>query len=386
MFADLPFPVVVFTQRQNAEWMHAAGAEVDVVAVRWSDAEGVLRLAKEWRDKVGIGAVAVLDETLMEQGATLAEALQLSGEKPGTTERFRNKLLMKRTVQAAGVRVPEFTSALQRDAAQSLLTTHGRLVMKPVDGQGSVGVSFVDSPASLARWYAAHGDGHGYEAEQFIEGRFFHVNSLVHQGEALATFCAAYSDGNADIDFSRGAPLCSRMLEPGPLTQRLSRLCADVTRALGLRQGVTHLECFLTAEDELVFCEIAGRPGGGVVPWLIEAQSGVNPLRACVQLSAGMPPPSPRPDEGGPRAGVIGFRAGAGTGIVKQMPTAADFAAPWLCHVQMLRQPGDLITPAAHSADYLGQIVFWSDDLPEFQSRCAQLHGQFECALGVSPL
>jgi len=155
---------------------------------------------------------------------------------------------------------------------------------------------------------------------------------------------------------------------------------------LALEDGVTHLECFVTPKDEIVFCETAIRPGGGGIVWMIEAQYGVNFGRAALLLEGGRGDAiviDKRSEEA--VAGLIGFRAGKG-GIVKQAMNAGQFRDAWIHTAYVDVKEGEFVAPSAHCTDYMALVIFSSKNQREFDERRQQLHSRFYESLAIDPL
>lgn len=383
---DLPIDAVVFTDKANAPHFQGLGERVTVEVLRWSDLADVRRRATALQAGAGLRAIAVLDEKMVDFAAELRAELGLPGFTPEQVRRFRHKPTMKLLLDAAGVRVPEYAHCEHRDAVETLMARHRRLVIKPVDGLGSRDVAFVASHGELAGWYAQQNNPEGFEAEEFIDGVLYHVNAVVVDGTPILTVCAPYLPGMANIDFASGSPFVSVTMDDSDLRRRLQAFSDRVIEVLALRNGVTHLECFVTPADEIVFCEIAARPGGGGIVLMMEAQYGINYARAALLLEAGRgdliePPRGPC----GELAGLMGFRL-AKSGFVKRAATPAAFREDWIRHVQIDTEPGEFIPAAAHCTDFAGLLIFCAADQAEFGTRRAELQHRFDSALELQPL
>lgn len=382
---DFPTPVVVFSDKANAKYFRDLGEQVSVEVVRWSDRQEIARVARRWRDEQGVSAVATLDEKTIELAAELRAELGLQGMGPEQALRFRNKVVMKQMLARSGVRVPRFAQCSDRAAVEQLLTEHRRLVIKPESGQGSREVAFVSSKKELDQWYhrtLRHFSS--FEAEEHIDGVLYHVNAVVRSGRPILTACAPYLPGMSNIDFAAGAPFVSVLLTEGELADRLEEFSSRALAALGLHEGVTHMECFVTPAGEIVFCETAVRPGGGGIVLMIEGQYGVNLSRAALLLEAGRGDliDAGRADPG--VLGLIGFRQ-AFSGLVKSAPAPEAFSESWIRHVRVDCKPGAFVAPASHCTDFLGLLVFSSANRAEFDVRRAELDRRFHSSLVIEP-
>lgn len=378
---DLPFPTVVLANRASAGYFEGLGPKVTVQTTRWGDYAHVRADAAALAAARPVFAVGTVNEALMELAAELRAQLGLGGMDGALVERFRNKLVMKQLLSAAGVRVPAYCASGERAAVAALLERHGQLVIKPVDGYGARAVTFVRTAAELEAWYAGHEDVDAYEAEEFIDGSLYHINALVRDRQVLLTAGALYVPGMANIDFASGAPFVSVMIEDDELKPRLTAFSTRVIEVLGLDNGVTHLECFVTGAGEIVLCEIAARPGGGGIVHMIEAQYGVNYCWASLMLQGGcgdlIQLPAPSQDQ---LFGLMGFRAAA-NGKIKRIAGPGDFAEPSIRHVQFLAAEGDFVAAAKHCTDFFCLLIFASSSHADFYTRREQLHQRFYAEL-----
>lgn len=380
---DLPADVTVLANQSTAGWFEGRGVQLEIV--RWHDPDAVQQRVLALHAQAPFTAVATIDERMMELAARLRDALDLPGLRAVDVPRFRHKPTMKRVLGAAGVRVPEFAYAEDRDAVKALLTRHERIVIKPVDGMGSYGVVFADSVQDVADWYAEHPtEVARYEAEEFIDGPMYHVNAVVRDGQPIYTSAAAYLPGMAPVDFGVGAPLASVLLEDSPLQRRLLEFSDRVIEGLGLANGITHLECFVTPADEIVFCEIAARPAAGGIVRMTEARSGINYGRAAVLLALGL---GDRIEVGRPpttqTVGMLGFRVPQAT-LIRRIATPADFGDDWIRYTRIDGEAGSLVAGAAHCTDFVGLFVFAAHDRVGFEQRLADLRGRFDSRLELA--
>ena len=379
----LPFPVVVFANRVSAEALAVAGPNVEIRRIPWSDDEQVRQSVLRLADERPLFTVASLNESLLEQAAELRDLLGLPGMARETVHRFRDKLLMKQLLDQQGVCVPCFARCDAPERVHALLARHGKLVIKPVDGVGSLRVSFIDSAPQLASWYAvtAAAEWERYEAEEYIDGDLYHVNAVVRGGQVLLSGAALYLQGMANIDYRNGTPLVTVMVEDVRLKERLDAFSARVLEVLGLEDGVSHLECFLGRDDRIVLCEVGARPGGGGVTHMLEAQFGVQYSYASLMLAAGrggelkIPAPTPRR-----YFGLIGFRLAHNCTIGK-IAGAHQFADDFIVHSAIYPENGRLVRAAAHAGDYVGLLVFAGDSHADFHAKRESLHARFDAEL-----
>ncbi len=373
---NFPVPVVVFVEKNRAKFFEEQGGNVEVEVVRFYDEACVHKRAAQIHDECGLLGIGVIEEHAVNLAAELREKLNLPGMHVKEVDLFRDKMLMKETLAAEGIRVPENTFCKDRSAVEHLLEKHGSLVVKPIDGLGSKEITFINNPNELEAWYE-NNKVENFEAEEYIDGTLYHVNALVKDGNTVLTASAPYLPGMANIDFATGSPFVSAMLTEGDLKQRLEQLSDDVIRILGMQFGVTHLECFLKPNGEIVFCEVGARPGGGGIVLMMEAQYGVNYSRASLLLEIGRDDLIPvdknwRDDV----VGLMGFRQPESV-FIKRIAKPEAFHENYIHHIKIDKRESDFVAAAAHCTDFIGLLIFSVPNFNEFENKRKELYQRF---------
>lgn len=228
-------------------------------------------------DKVGpVDRLIALSEFTLDIAAQVRAALGIPGPRPDDVAIYRNKLRMKEAVTSAGIRAPRFAS---HDTAQSALafarTTGFPLILKPVSGAASVGVHRVEDEAMLMTLLEQISAG-DYELEEFIDGPIYHVDGFIGPDSRIQFMAVSrYINDCLSYEVAR-KPLGSVVVQASPLRSRVEEFAQRCVSALGMAAMPFHLELFVTADQDLVFLEIAGRIGGGEIPYLTEKLFGIN--------------------------------------------------------------------------------------------------------------
>lgn len=356
------------------------GDNVAVEVIRYMDPEIMLEVARRYHEAEGIRSISTLCEKSVEVVARLRQALGIAGVRPEEARRHRDKVTMKQRLDQSGLRVPQWCLASDRAQALALLERCGRLVLKPRDGQGSRQVSFIDSPQALDQAFSARRDWDAYEVEEYIDGCLYHTNSIVIDGEVRFTAIGQYLPGMGNIDYTAGAPFVSLIEPAGDLHARLEAFSVEAIAALGLRDGVTHMELFHTGDDQIVFCETALRPGGGGIVHMIEAQYGINMSLAAMLADAGMGERALETRRAEPqRIGLIGLRNTA-MGTVS-LDSGRRLDPPWLKLLEVEVRDGDFRPPSSHCTDFTALAILAADGMDQFRQRIGQVSEHFDQCL-----
>ena len=208
-------------------------------------------------------------EPMVELAARLRERWGMPGMSLDTARGFRDKQLMKERVAAAGIRVPRsrriHTAAEARAAAEEIGYP---LILKPIAGAGSADTYRVDSAADLEQAIRCLHSVPEASCEEYIDGEEFTFDTICIDGKPAIESVMAYYPKPLEMrmhEWVSPIGITVRDLDQERLQGGLT-LGRQVLQALGMGDGFTHMEWFLTKKGEAVFGEIGARPGGaGIV-------------------------------------------------------------------------------------------------------------------------
>lgn len=362
----------------DAPTMHDHGPNVTVEVVTYMEFGRALELAREYHEREGISSISTLEESSIEFVADLRQALGLAGVHAEEAKLHRDKVVMKTRLRAAGLRVPEWVEATDTEAALVLAGSADQVVMKPRDGQGSRQVVFLRGKDAVAEALQRCRNPEKFEVEEYIDGCLYHTNSIVIDGQLRFTAIAQYVPGMGNIDYTRGSPFVCLMEPEGELHARLLEFSSKAIAALGLRNGVTHMELFHSTNDEIVFCETAIRPGGGGIVHMIEAQYGINMSLAALMVDAGC---GERVlddlKDGSTQMGLIGLR-NTGMGIVRMADGWDQLGKPWLQLLEVTLKPGEFRPPSSHCTDFTALAILEAAGSQVFHERIVEISDHFD--------
>src|SRR5499433_662317 len=214
---------------------------------------------------VHIDLVECLWEPYMLLAARLREELGLPGLTMRQTMPFRDKELMKAVLDDAGLRTPGHHSANTVAGVWAAAERLGYpLIVKPIAGAGAADTYRADSAAELDAILPMLRHVPRVIVEEFVDGEEFTYDTICAGGRVLFE----------NICWYRPRPLLMKQHEwISPVTIALRALDvpdlqggralgASVLKALGFRDGFTHMEWYRKADGDVVFGEIAARPPG----------------------------------------------------------------------------------------------------------------------------
>ena len=210
--------------------------------------------------------------------AALREHLRLAGLGESLARHFRDKLAMRTSAAAAGIRVPAITGLFNYDRLRDFMArVPPPWVLKPRFEAGAIGIRKLHDSERVWRTLDELGDQQSfYLLEQFIPGDVYHVDALVWQGEVVFAVSSRY--GEPPLSVTQGGGIFNTRLLPRDSAEfaATTGMAAELFRAFGLPRGVTHTE-FIRAHDDgqFYFLETAARVGGAHIDKMVEAATGV---------------------------------------------------------------------------------------------------------------
>ncbi|UYH51404.1 hypothetical protein N5W20_00530 [Candidatus Kirkpatrickella diaphorinae] len=221
-----------------------------------------------------------LSEYELLDAAKLRAWLGVPGASVDEVNLVRDKVLMKKAVSEAGLRVPRFLPLPSLlDGPESAPWT-GTTVLKPHNGASSEDVRVFSSPdqaraaiksrtSGIARLDNAPSAITEYEVEEFVTGNILHFDGLVANGQLLTITASRYV--GTCLGYAQGQPLGSYHFPIMPFQREWA---AKALSAVGIRQGSFHLEAI--EQEGLVFLEVGNRVGGADVVETFERATGVH--------------------------------------------------------------------------------------------------------------
>jgi hypothetical protein len=229
------------------------------------DENDVVNRISDWLRGRSIDRVLANWEPCMLLAARIRERWGMPGMSVDTVIGFRDKEIMKLRLRAAGLRVPRsrrvHTATQVREAAEEIGFP---LILKPIGGAGCSDTFKVTSWVELERTLPALGQLSEASCEEYIEGEELTFDTLCIRGTPALENVTMYLPKPLDAanhEWISPMAISIRDLAQPKLAPGLA-LGRAALEVLGMQDGFTHMEWFLTPSGEAVFGEIACRSGG----------------------------------------------------------------------------------------------------------------------------
>jgi biotin carboxylase len=232
---------------------------------RIMDEDDVLERVSAWMGGKSVDRVLTNWEPLVVLAARIRERWGMPGMSVDTVRGFRDKQLMKERVRAAGLRVPKSKRARgEREIRAAVEEIGFPTIVKPIDGAGSADTYKVTSTRELEQILPRVRTLAETICEEYIDGEEFTFDTLCIGGKPAFENVAAYLPKPLEmrtVEWISPVIITVRDMYQPKLAGGVA-LGRRVLDALGMGDGFTHMEWYLTSKGEAVFGEIGCRPGG----------------------------------------------------------------------------------------------------------------------------
>ncbi len=265
---------------QEAEWPREHIDEIFYVpdSNGWNMDEVIKSISYLARTE-SIDKIVALDDFDVEKAAKLREHLRVPGMGDTTARYFRDKLAMRKKAEDDNISIPGFVHVLNHNKINNFLDSHNPpYILKPRSQAGAIGLKKMNSKDEV--WQAINqlGDEQSYYLlEEFIEGKIFHVDSIIYNDKIKFAQSHEYALPPFEVA-NEGRVFCTRTVRHGTDEEKeLLSINKKVIKSLGLKKGVSHTEFIQSARSgKFYFLETSARVGGANISNLIEESTGIN--------------------------------------------------------------------------------------------------------------
>ncbi len=282
---------------------------------------------------------------------------------------------MKGLAAAAGVPVPDWARADTVWDVVDFAAGRERVVVKPVDGAGAVGVVDLPTGHELDAWLTGRSSSWDEPArllvEEHVAGPMLLVDGIMAGGEVVVALASSY--GHSCYGALAGLdPLDVVHLDPtSPAARRALDLATAVVAALPGPDEPTsfHCELFDHPRRGAVLCEIACRTGGGRINDCARLATGVDlELWSCLGQAGVAAGALPRVAARGPAGFVLIPSPGR---VLASAPGACPL--PGVVDYRLGVRPGEAAPRAEKATHAVAEVVFTADDHADLAARHADV-------------
>ena len=347
---EMGLTVAVADQNPKAVGIPYADVYYQVSTV---DENGIYEAAKEFGAD---GIMTLATDMPMRAVAHACDRLGLHGIDYATAIRSTHKGEMIKAFDSAGLPIPRYFLPETAGDAVNLGKTLGfPLICKPVDNSGSRGVSLVctsDELTEAVRYGTENSVSGRVILEEYLVGKEVSAEVIVWQGEATVLAVTDKLTTGAPHFVETGHSQPSRL--PVADVKKVEKLAKDAVKAVGITMGAAHVEIMVT-ENGAFLIELGARMGGDcITTHLVPLSTGVNMIKANINVALGTPPRvTPRFNRGAAIRYVL-----PEPGTIKSIDGAqiAECMSGVKC-VEIMKRAGETVNAVRNSNDRLGFVI-----------------------------
>ncbi|MBN1533659.1 MAG: alpha-hydroxy-acid oxidizing protein [Spirochaetes bacterium] len=352
----------------NPDAMGMRDADIPIV-MSTRDIEGSVRVAKAQNEITPIHGVITVGTDASMTVAAVANALNLPGIKFDDAEAATNKIKMRTRFRERGVPSPIFFPVWSiSDAKKACKSLGFPVVIKPSDNMGARGVRRIDNLGQLAESFqfakSASPSGE-LIMEEFMEGPELSIDAIVYKGEVSITGVADRIIEYPPYFVETGHTMPSQMRRE--IQEEACEIMKDGIRSLGITLGAAKGDIKITKDGPKIG-ELAARLSGGFMSaYTYPLSSGVDLMRAAVEIALGQEPINLEPT-----LNRVAIERAIITkpGIVKKINGLEEaLSVPGIEQIFLNIKPGDKVQSPKSNVEKAGHIIAIGSTLEEAEER-----------------
>ncbi len=353
----------------------------DWAVVSTRDIAGLRKLTDDLRaEGTRIRGVTTMGSDIPDVVAALSAHLGTPGPSVASARLATDKFEMKRRFAECGIPIPWFECVTTRDELADVVARRGYpFVLKPVDRSGSRGVFLCEEGCDLHDLFTR---SHAFSfagrclVEEYLEGPQISTETILSHGDGRTP---GFADRNYELleqfrpQFMENGGWVPSALESSD-RESIEALVVRASHALGIRDGVTKGDVVLTPKGPKVI-ELAARlSGGDFCESLVPLGTGVNYVRAAIELAIGERPDLEALEPRFERCVANRYFFTRPGRLVRIEGLEEIRAQPWLAKLELWYEPGDPIPPTTSHAGRFGVFVVVGADRAEVQPRVDRVY------------
>ena len=342
------------------------------------------------KERISLAGITSYDCESMALAALLAQDLALSYPTIEAVRNCRDKFRSKVLWRRHGVPCPRARRLLtEADALDFLRVIDGPCVLKPVGGSGSEFVFMCHSDhecqenfQKIRKGLEQHRSGRLYAgfspdqplivAEELVVGEEFSCDFVI-ENEQVEVLRLSRKILSKDGPFGTAqAYVLMPSLSPTVHPSEFQRTLYQSAKALGISRAICMMD-FLIRDGQPLFLEMAPRPGGDCLPFLLRRGWNLDILTLNLDFARQLPRRTARSSDGHT---YVGLRVHArDNGVLRKIDARPLYQDPRILEVHLPRKPGHMIRmpPADYDSWLLGHVIFSPAAGRDLESQCDEL-------------
>lgn len=292
---------------QNAGWNVTLVTRKDLLDYPWSwtslnnvqtverhaAPEDYIRAITNIAGSQPIDRIVGLDEFDVLTAAKAREHLQIEGISGSYGLRFRDKLRMRNLASQIGLACPEFVGVFNQNEINKYLDrVPSPWIIKPRTEVSAFGIRKCETKDQAWQVLTDLDNRHTWRdhpsqflIERFIEGKVYHVDSVVHNGKIVAAGVSEYGTPPFTVSHKGGIFTTFTVDYKSKERKELEKLNKKLLEGFEYQQGVAHAEFLQSSETgEFFLLEVACRVGGAYIANVHEQANGFSLWREWAKL------------------------------------------------------------------------------------------------------
>ncbi|HEX8287293.1 MAG TPA: ATP-grasp domain-containing protein [Pyrinomonadaceae bacterium] len=240
-----------------------------------------------------IDRIVGLDEFDVLTAAKAREHLQLGGMTSSHALRFRDKLAMRNIAFEAGIPCPEYSPVFHHEEINRFLNkASSPWIIKPRTEVNAFGIRKCETDEQVWRTLTDLDNRNNwrdhpsqYLIEEFIDGKVYHVDSVVEDGKIALCGVSVYGTTPFNVSHYGGVFTTSVVPYKSKERKELEKLNKKLLKAFKYERGIAHAEFLQSAADgKFYLLEVAARVGGAYIANVLEQATGFSLWREWAKL------------------------------------------------------------------------------------------------------
>ena len=236
------------------------------------------------------GILSIASDVAVPTVNYIANKLNLIGNSLKSSNLSTNKYLMRQAFKKCNIPVPKFIKINKGFDLNEVSKLRYPIIVKPVDRSGSKGITVLKDIDGIKKAidYALKESFLGQAIiEEFILGEEISVEGISYNGRHhIITYTDKITTGFPHfVELEHHQP--SKYLNT-ELQEKIDQIVLKGLDSLYIKNGASHSECIITADNDIYLTEIGARMGGDFIGSdLVELSTGYDFLKGVIKISLG---------------------------------------------------------------------------------------------------